>query len=143
MPTKPLEYTYLIDPWTNDRVITAGDDAPDGDNSGLSPAPVVSARVNVHSPPTGDEHQRLNLFIEIDTDWDGIDKLERAIIDKTIEWAEEWSNDQWADYSERIHYVLLPAHRSQGPQPGPHPGPTQTNPEMPPGAPLDSPGTPY
>ena len=38
----------------------------------LSPDPVVSARVTVHLPPSGDEPERLNLFIEVDTDWHGV-----------------------------------------------------------------------
>ena len=75
----------------------------------LSPEPVVSAKVTFYSPPDGEGCDRLNLFLEVDTDWDGIDKLERSIIDKVIEWAQDWSDAEWADYSERTHYVLIPA----------------------------------
>ena len=54
MPANPLKYTYLIDPWTNHRVIAAGDDAPDGDNPGFGhfrPITFTPQELGVNTPP--------------------------------------------------------------------------------------------
>ena len=75
----------------------------------LCPKTLVSATVNFYSPADGEGCERLNLFLEVGTDWEGIDKLERAIIQKIVEWGKGWTDDEWAEYSERIHFALIPA----------------------------------
>ena len=74
----------------------------------LSPGPIISANVSLYSSPSGETRGKLTLILEIGADWDGIDKLEDSIIKKVIAWAEDWSDEEWSDYSEQMHFVLIP-----------------------------------
>lgn len=51
---------------------------------------------------------RLDLIIKVDASWDEIDEWEYATLDEVLEWAKNWNDRQWAEYTQHIFHAMVP-----------------------------------
>ena len=67
-----------------------------------------SAEVIVDDTLSEGDSWNLDLAMLVDADWDMIFKWGRAIVEKTCEWSNEWSEEENEDHARRIDFGFVP-----------------------------------
>lgn len=55
-----------------------------------------------------DEEPVLDLTLLVDADWAAVQEVQRGVLTWLSQWAEEWTEQERADYSKHIYFGMVP-----------------------------------